>query len=587
MKEAGILNLSRNNDRIQKNTGLIILFINTLVLLFHAQYGFCQTDEPFYAALVHRLYLGEAPVVNEWHLTQLYAPVFLPFYALFRGLTGSADYTILYFRVLRILLAFGASVFLYHNVCRNYGVIPGIIAGLLVQVYSRANINGCSYYTVFYIFVSAAGVLTSLCMNEDTHPAKRKIYAFLCGIMYSLSVLCNPYFALPVVIMWMILVLRGNRSVRESCLYVLAGILASAFVYLVFLLSRASVAEMLKSLPYILMNDDDHMIKVIDIVYLAVLQALEYMDLLSLAAVAGTFVIAFIYRKKEFPLPARVVYLLLSIAAMIKSLSKIKYGVCFVSLLPVTLIGFPLFLRKLHLHQFDLGFVFYLIGGFSAVVFMLASVTVIDAMTIGFALCTISTICMLSEVIQGVSTRGIGDQLLYLCLCILILVPCYCHRIFGTYRDTTLAKMNTRIEQGPARGLYTSPKHAREHDHIYEAVMTQYRKDPDAQVMFSKELPWAYLCTDWGYGSPSAWGNEVANPVLKDYYELFPDKVPDYVYIFETEVAGYDTVTFNSHTARHQYEMQDMEGWFYDTYIVPAEILYKDEYVTVYLIDHQ
>ena len=56
--------------------GLIIVII---ALCIHAQFSFCQSDESNYLAMTYRLYQGDKLIIEEWHPTQFYTPVLLPF----------------------------------------------------------------------------------------------------------------------------------------------------------------------------------------------------------------------------------------------------------------------------------------------------------------------------------------------------------------------------------------------------------------------------------------------------------------------------------------------------------------------------
>ena len=104
----------------------------------------------------------------------------------------------------------------------------------------------------------------------------------------------------------------------------------------------------------------------------------------------------------------------------------------------------------------------------------------------------------------------------------------------------------------------------------------------EGQVVFGKTVPWMYLCCDWGYGSPSAWGNTVSNERLKDYYELHPNKLPQLVFVVQPYVCSYKTVLFNNHTENNTYNNNPLEGWFWKTYLCKSEVVYEDHYVSVY-----
>lgn len=77
---------------INKKNGLLIGLIALLpmvVLLFvRNRYSFCWSDESFYIALVHRLYLNGKPFIDEWNPAQFYSVLFVPLYYIYANWGG-------------------------------------------------------------------------------------------------------------------------------------------------------------------------------------------------------------------------------------------------------------------------------------------------------------------------------------------------------------------------------------------------------------------------------------------------------------------------------------------------------------------
>lgn len=68
--------------------GFISLFSVAVVLAVRNLYSFSWNDEALYLAEIHRLLLGGKPFVDEWHPTQFYAVLFVPFYYTYVKLRG-------------------------------------------------------------------------------------------------------------------------------------------------------------------------------------------------------------------------------------------------------------------------------------------------------------------------------------------------------------------------------------------------------------------------------------------------------------------------------------------------------------------
>ena len=84
-----------------------LLLAALALLLWRCTLTFCWSDEGFYLALAHRFWLGDLPFVDEWNTAQLYAPFLLPFYALWRAITGGTTGIYLAARVAAVLLSTG------------------------------------------------------------------------------------------------------------------------------------------------------------------------------------------------------------------------------------------------------------------------------------------------------------------------------------------------------------------------------------------------------------------------------------------------------------------------------------------------
>ena len=141
----------RSDSSRRDRFGPGLLLAALALLLWRCTLTFCWSDEGFYLALAHRFWLGDLPFVDEWNTAQLYAPFLLPFYALWRAVTGGTAGIYLAARVTAVLLQFALAFALYRAL-RPRGRGTALAAALLVLVYAKAGIGGLSYYTLCYLF---------------------------------------------------------------------------------------------------------------------------------------------------------------------------------------------------------------------------------------------------------------------------------------------------------------------------------------------------------------------------------------------------------------------------------------------------
>ena len=155
-----------------------LLLAALTLLLWRCTLTFCWSDEGFYLALAHRFWLGDLPFVDEWNTAQLYAPFLLPFYALWRAVTGGTAGIYLAARVTAVLLQFALAFALYRAL-RPRGRGTALAAALLVLVYAKAGIGGLSYYTLCYLFFGTGLLLFYIAC--ETGPAARTGLCFAAG----------------------------------------------------------------------------------------------------------------------------------------------------------------------------------------------------------------------------------------------------------------------------------------------------------------------------------------------------------------------------------------------------------------------
>ena len=286
-------------------------------------------------------------------------------------------------------------------------------------------------------------------------------------------------------------------------------------------------------------------------------------------------------RKMIIPGPIAAAYAIFIVVFLMKSVVNASKAVCFGISFPFALSMLPLVIYKLLRGRHDFTVYLYLSGLLTAAAWAFCSDTVLDAMTVGFTISTIAGILLLWNVGKEDGRNLLHPVLTGLTFAILLILF-ICFRFFGFYRDAPFRQLNTQITKGPAAGLFTTVEHAEEYNSIYDSIMEIYLKYPEEKVMFSKILPWGYLCTSWEIGAPTTWNNNISNYWMEAYFSSHPDKIPTFVFVVQPSVAGYESVNFNNHKVNHTYNQNAMEGWFYENYISKSEIIKETDYLTVY-----
>ena len=176
-----------------------LLSILACILFVRNYYSFCWSDESLYMAEVHRLFLGERPFVDEWHPTQFYAVLLLPWYRLYVRWNGSTDGIYLWARHLYLFLSLGVGIYSCYILNKYIKITIGfsIAAGALIMLYSRSCVAGISYHNIFMLLTVLADMLlihATQCRHTEGISRKCRAVSILSGICIGMAIVTIPLF---------------------------------------------------------------------------------------------------------------------------------------------------------------------------------------------------------------------------------------------------------------------------------------------------------------------------------------------------------------------------------------------------------
>lgn len=156
------------------------------------------------------------------------------------------------------------------------------------------------------------------------------------------------------------------------------------------------------------------------------------------------------------------------------------------------------------------------------------------------------------------------------------------HIFLGIYRDAPLWNLTERIEIGPASGLNTTAEHKYQYESIVKSLNSIQQKYPNESVLYSKELPWAYVVTDWQCASYTVYKAPINDERLEQYY--LSHSKPTIVCIFTDNTGEYESAPFNNHNSSESPNTNDIDCSFYEDYISKGNIIEENDYMTVFYI---
>lgn len=530
-----------------------ILAIVAILLFFRNFFSFTWSDESFYLTLVHRFWLGEKMIADEWFTAQTVSPLLLPFYALYQKVTGGNEGVYFYFRTLYWCISTGTCFYSYHVLKKYHQIGTALATSLLYYLYSRANIGGMSYYNMT-LTLTLLGCL----LLYDQFMERRTSYGkcILMGAFWSLAVVSTPYLsAVYLVVLFAAFCLKRGRKQWKSILCILSGSAVMGILYLGFLLSRTSISELLFNVPYIL-NEPE-------------LQKTNPLLVLPLmAARIG-------WRYKWTILPYGICIIVSFVSILRKNYTEKKKQIILVTNLLIFLgnvilswgmigcinIAFILFVLlfwlseaggKWEKKEIPLA-VFFMAGAGLSLAFSFSSDTGLDAMSIGFVLLGMGSLLWFGKQEK--------KKLVTVLVCILLLETTVL-RLFSVYRDAPLGELNARITRGPGKYLYTTKEHQLQYEDVLKDIEAYVR--PEDRVLYSQICFWSYLCGNNAYGTPSSWRMPLNSSRLEEYFTLYPEKIPTCVVVFHPEYGNFSSSLIQGNEVAKEPNFNFTEGFLYE-----------------------
>ena len=525
----------KRNERIGKMVAVVVLVIAALFMLNRAKYGYINNDEPFILTLSHRLIKGDAFLYDEWQPTQLTGFLNYPWMILFTATHNNTDGMILFFRYVYVILNFVSLLFVYLRLS-NYSKKPLITgaACLYLLLFSSMDI-----LTVSYNFYSLTGLLLfiTLCIT-----GKSNIEYLFAGIFFSVATLVSPYLAIVFVLYYLFFslnhfVLKKNisKNVIDITKMVLIGIILSIAIFICFLYGTGgNISKMLNTVSYIFTD-------------------VEYPSQSIFQLIYG-YLYTWVNKFRTFGFMFVVFVMLSLIDKKHKTLWLEAHIIAFVILTP----------RMIHIFLYQFNYLIMQIGllgihaliideqrnnsysliAIAGVIFSFILYATSDlkqyAIANGMVLAGFASFFLIDDYLQ----KHENNTKLIKTLCILLVfaqigTEVY-ERMTKYYLDRDINDNLYMIKESAAKGLYVDQEQ-------YDIYMNIYKDINDnipyqAKLLVLSQEPWIYLLNDSEYCTYSAWmtnNKEFRIKRLKEYYDLHPDKYPNYIYVlcedFESE----------------------------------------------------
>lgn len=514
-----------------------------IFLVPRAFLGFNTADEMYFAGTVERIYRGERILIDEWHPSQqLSAFCIYPLYFLLRKILGSTEGIIMAVRLTALALHFLAAVISFGRLKKKG--LGALGAVLLFLIYVPFSLTTLSYNSIQFTVLF---VLASCLYGKSSHRAWEYV---LYGVLWALLVLANP-FALILYGIYGLLCLgftlwgkKKHREIEEilrlrSFLLTSLGAAFVAVLFAAFVLGRGSIEEIQANLPYIL-GDSEHeqegirtYIKKTGRYFYLCYKNYKYM----IVGFGALFLAMLADKKRQIH---RAVYLGIGVLCLAPYL--VYYGFLFghipvnYQMLPLAFLGLEAYILTKDRDR-RLFYCGYVPAALFTMIVQYATNTGIVTISAAYGLCSMFSVILIWDCGREIhashsmsaKSRNVAVGFLALALALQFAGTFYLRMSFAWGDDKTW-RLDTRMERGPLKGVYTVKEQAEEYNTVLRELDGLELTEED-ELLVVGVAPWIYLYTDAGCGSYSTWQVHEGSTQLTDYYALHPDKFPTVVYM--------------------------------------------------------
>lgn len=504
------------------------------MLLWKAPWGFGNIDEAFYLTIPMRLLQGDTLVVNEWHMSQFSGILLMPFCFLYQLFFQSNEGILLAFRYLYIAVQLAVSLYIYICIREKRGAWLAVVPFML---YAPFNIMALSYNSMGIQMLSAG--LATLCWKELN---KRK--AFVSGLFFAASVLCNPYLV-SVYILYAMGVLvqslfrrESNTAVfRKEIFFSFTGGCAVLAIPTVMMLLRSPVRDILSAIPLILSDPEHPSVSIADKLrmYAEVIRYSNYLAPATMTAFA-VLLAAWVLDRCFFHRKGQDLIFLASVLLTIVYLRPFRDTYVNFVLFPVCLTGFFAFITAKD-KKWGLFLVFWIPGMIYTFLLHCTSNQLFYAISSASAVATIPSILLVIHRWNEVKPRLGMQKIAQVFGIVLVLATCLSlaeMRIQHTFWDETVDQLEAPIDAGVNAGVWTTWEKADRYYLLLED--TKLIREHEGNVLYYTPDTYLYLMDSKKMAAYSAWlsisgKNHSELDRLVQYYELCPEKLPDCIYL--------------------------------------------------------
>ncbi len=557
-----------------------------LLLIWRVPFGYDWTDEEYYSAITYRLLNGDRLLVDTWEVHQFSAVLAAPVLGAYLALNGAGtDGCILFMRYFYVSFQFLVSVYAFFTFRKRSGSLAALIAAAMLLGYTHFAINSF-YYDSMALLFSVLSVL--LIFDYFERNEKSGWLAALSGAAYAASVMAFPHFilSLPAFIgYWWVRIKKSNpgkQSIHGS-LWFLGGGAAVAGIVATLIFANASFADVARGVSGMLSDPDHQSISIVHVLgsYLNAIRVIYGPISYGAAGLLALGVWSAYTKRQRLKQCLRwigaIAAILLLLGVTLRAYTYSMDGFHRINLLAAGIALLAPGLYFLSGKKSNRVIFLYCLGCALSISTQIGSNTRILAASGMLLPASVATVLYLFDQkeelfhfqltnrqdkrLKGGSVRVF--QTVAVIGFAMFVAALFTLRATAVYRDATITDLDTMIESGAAKGIYTTQQRAKMHDQLVSDIRSAAPEE--GSILIVDLFPEGYMLTNLAAATPSAYRMYIDSEWLEMYYEENPQRRPSVVFALNPNMdftgdsmrgsslykdnSGYEETVFSSGTA--------------------------------------
>ncbi|SCW54448.1 hypothetical protein SAMN02910456_01759 [Ruminococcaceae bacterium YRB3002] len=493
------------------------------LLLYKIHYGF-PYEESFHISTALRFLNGDIMLLHEWHGSQMSFVWLEPVVALYLKINGSTEGIALFCRTVFAVFWGVCTLFVYYR-ARAISGLGALLTGTVLMLFVPTEQMSIYYNTIAPMFLLMA------CLIIVTAQRWKMVQYTAAGILYAVTVTCCPYLASAIVIFTVCVVIdliRKNRRYVTIWAGLAAGCVIALTVFVIICLSRAPLSSYLETVPMIFSDREhqtDFLMKPLEYFYDIMLSTIPAAVVVVISLIV-TFYVR--YRKASDLAMKGLVAQCILMAVLLVSCIVQGRNVNYYMFAPV-LTGFYAVIcfgddtdkeifRFVWIPGLIYSFALHMTTNMGFVTFAAA-----------FLISVAAGLIIISRHIVLVRSKAVLTVLI--CTLLLFCGMLLDRRIRYVFCEGTDTPMSSYVNHGMAKGIHVSDASYASYEKLSRDLELIKNDTSAERVLVVSTESWTYVELGMKVGTYTTWAQILEPQLLMTYYDMFPDMMPDVIYI--------------------------------------------------------